>query len=118
MTDTIVQMPDTFDFGKALRLLKGGHRIARKGWNGKGMFVYLNKGSFDGSMLGFPTGENPIFGHSSSIDGIGLGLFESGDTGTVTRLPNINMRSASGAIVTGWLASQTDMLATDWMVAS
>jgi len=29
------------NFGQALELLKKGKAIAREGWNGKGMFVYL-----------------------------------------------------------------------------
>lgn len=93
------------DFGDALAALKAGNKVAREGWNGKGMFVYLNKGSVD---LGHP--------QPRTLDGVDLGLFESGDTGTVTRLPNINMRSASGSTVTGWLASQSDMLAEDWVI--
>lgn len=31
------------DFGSALSLLKGGRRIAREGWNGKGMYLYLDE---------------------------------------------------------------------------
>lgn len=31
------------DFGTALSLLKGGRRIAREGWNGKGMYLYLDE---------------------------------------------------------------------------
>ena len=103
-------------FGNAIHAMKQGKRVARAGWNGKGMFIYLNKGSFDHGMLGFDPGEDPRPDHPSTIDGISLGLFTSGDHGTVTRLPNINMRSASGATVIGWLASQTDMLADDWMI--
>lgn len=109
---------ETLTFGAALDALKRGHRIARAGWNGKGMFIYLNKGSFDHDMLGFKPGENPVADHPSTIDGISLGLFDTGDAGTVTRLPNINMRSASGSTVTGWLASQTDMLAQDWAIVA
>ena len=30
-----------FDFGEAVDRLKDGHRVARKGWNGKGMFLEL-----------------------------------------------------------------------------
>ena len=30
----------SLDFGDALRALKTGSRVAREGWNGKGMFVY------------------------------------------------------------------------------
>ena len=32
------------NFGEALENLKKGERVARKGWNGKGMYVQLNKG--------------------------------------------------------------------------
>jgi len=105
-------------FGHALEALKGGAKVARSGWNGKGMFLSLNKGAFDGEMLGFDSGQQPAADHLSTIDGVRLGLFEAGDDGIVTRLPNINMRTASGATVTGWLASQTDMLAEDWCIVA
>lgn len=93
-------------FGDALMMLKLGYRVARAGWNGKGMFIYLNRGAHD--FDADPRG---------AIDGVDSDYFAKGDTGIVTRMPNVNMRSASGATVTGWLASQTDMLAEDWMVA-
>jgi hypothetical protein len=32
------------DFGKALEELKDGKKVAREGWNGKDMFIYLSKG--------------------------------------------------------------------------
>lgn len=35
-------------FGIALEMLKKGFRVARKGWNGKGMFVVFQKGYPDG----------------------------------------------------------------------
>ena len=38
----------TFTFGEALRRLKNGQRVARKGWNGKGMFVVYQKGYPEG----------------------------------------------------------------------
>ena len=105
------------NFGQAIEALKQGVAVARSGWNGKGMFIYLNKGSVDGDAFGFKNGAAPSSGHPTTVDGVSLGLFACGDTGTVVRLPNINMRAASGATVTGWLASQTDMLAEDWEVA-
>lgn len=101
-------IPKDITFGEALCFLKGGARIARAGWNGKGMFIYLNPGSH-----AFSEENTPSFTH---IDGVKRELFNNGDTGTVTRLPNINMRSATGSTVTGWLASQTDLLAEDWEV--
>jgi hypothetical protein len=67
------------------------------------MWLWLNKGSYP---MGEPDGSEGISGQ----------LFDRGDVGTVRRLPNINMRAATGSTVTGWLASQTDMLAEDWMI--
>lgn len=103
-------------FGQALDALKTGSRVARAGWNGKGMWIYLNKGAIDGDKFGFAPGEQPVAAHQSTIDGIRLGLFDVWGKGVATRLPNINMRAASGSIVTGWLASQTDMLSNDWTI--
>lgn len=104
------------NFGQAIEALKRGSLVGRAGWNGRGMAVYLNKGSVDGARFGI-TQDRPLpVDMRLSVDGVPMALFECGDTGTCTRLPNINMRSASGAIVTGWLASQTDMLAEDWEI--
>lgn len=93
------------NFGEAIEALKLGKRVARWGWNGKGMFIYLNKGSLANDLL-----------WAGDYEGISLTLFEKGDNGTVARLPNINMKTASGSTLTGWLASQTDILATDWKI--
>lgn len=99
-------LPTNISFSEALTYLKQGHLIARAGWNGIGMFIYLNKGS----------SETLSPDRSLTIEGLSESLFDLGDTGTITRLPNINMRAASGSTVTGWLASQTDMLADDWEI--
>jgi len=34
-----------FNFSVALERIKSGYKVARKGWNGKGMFVFLVEGS-------------------------------------------------------------------------
>lgn len=96
-------MISNLTFSQALTALKNGRSISREGWNGKKIFVYINKGSRDFSLdkLGY-------------IENIPANLFNMGDEGTVTRLPYINMKNASGAIVTGWTPSQTDLLAEDW----
>ena len=40
------------DFGMAIIALKRGDAVARKGWNGKGMFLTLQNGStVDGTMM-------------------------------------------------------------------
>ena len=95
-------------FDWAIKVLKNGHAVRRSGWNGKGMCIFLNKGA-----AYFPD-NCPI---PALIDGIKRAHFESWSPGITTRLPNINMRSVSGATVTGWVASQSDMLAEDWQFA-
>lgn len=32
---------DTYSFGDAMNFLKGGKKVARRGWNGKNMFLFL-----------------------------------------------------------------------------
>ena len=95
------------NFGQALEAVKNGNAVSRDGWNGKGMCIYLNKGS-----------AATKFSEDETVEGISGSLFELGDTGTVTRLPNLNMKAATGSTVTGWLASQTDLLAEDWGVVA
>lgn len=93
------------NFGTAIEAVKNGRRVARAGWNGKGMFVSLNPGSLP---IGTVTDE------AGRIGGTRADLFQTGSADTVLRMPNLNLRAADGATITGWLASQTDMLAEDW----
>ena len=91
------------NFGKALEALKNGKKVARNGWNGKGMFLYMT----EGSVVPFENlrGNAAIFVNEQN-----------------TRLkeahicPHIDMKAADGTLVIGWLASQTDMLAEDWEI--
>lgn len=92
-------------FGGALELMKMGFKVARKGWNGKGMFIYMQDGS------------HPYFYQLK--DDVQRKLMNShcvNNDGMVTICPHIDMKAADGSIVTGWLASQTDMFAEDWIV--
>lgn len=102
-------MEETFDFGMALELLKAGHKVARKGWNGKGMFIYEVEASD-------PTYEQ-LRGHCK--DAVDFVHSKDGQVHHVQEAIHINahidMKAADGSIVVGWLASQTDMLADDWV---
>lgn len=85
------------DFGGALRLLRQGSKVARAGWNGKGMWITLQKAYPDGI---------PINKNTSEATGI--------PEGTVCKfLPYLMMKTVDGSFVP-WLASQTDILAEDW----
>ena len=83
------------NFGKALGLLKEGKKVARSGWNGKGMHLFLLHG---------------ISIQSKITENYGNGIAE--ETPKVT--DSICMYTAQKTVVVGWLASQTDMLVEDW----
>ena len=87
----------TMDFSVALVALKAGQRVARSGWNGKGMWICL--------MPGYPDG---IQANAATAKHFGEGIIH-------TR-PYIAMRDAQGCMVTGWLGSQTDILSDDWQI--
>ena len=87
------------NFSNALDLLKEGKKIARKNWNGKGMYLVFQKG--------YPNGI-PINANTAGATGI--------PEGTICRFrPYIMMFTAQGDFVP-WLASQSDMLADDWAI--
>lgn len=92
------------DFGDAIRAMKQGARVARTGWNGKGMWVALTPGSaFEA--------KHAKCGHAAAKRAVEL----DDDEAEIELLPHIDMRAADGCMVVGWLASQTDMLAEDWV---
>ena len=96
-------MEELFDFGKALAFLKGGCKIARKGWNGKNMFLWLKPAA----TIKSEWCKDPILREIVDANG-----------GETEALGTICMKTADGKVLTGWLASQTDMLAEDWHIVS
>lgn len=93
-------------FGHAIEAMKRGAKVARAGWNGKGMWIALTPGS------SFPA-EFAKEGHAGKHRAAEM---EPLAGHCIELLPHIDMRAADGSMVVGWLASQTDMLATDWAV--
>lgn len=91
-----------FSFSVALDYLKQGKKVAREGWNGKGMFLVLCPGS-----------EVPA--DHMRVKAVKKFYKNEGQV-TVIINPHIDMKAADGSYVTGWLASQTDMLADDWNI--
>lgn len=89
-------MEENESFGTALQYLKDGRKVARKGWNGKGMFLFLVPGST------FKVDRSPL-----------LGIYPEGTE--IDYCPHIDMKTADGKVVP-WLASQTDVLADDWRI--
>lgn len=84
------ELIDTFYFGEAIRKLKQGKKVARKGWNGKGIYLKMYFPDMYSQMtLPF------IFIVTDNL---------------ITDNPD----APKGTVP--WLASQTDMLAGDWIV--
>lgn len=82
------------DFGEALYHLRQGRKVARAGWNGKGMFLYHVPAN------SYPAQTDVAKAHFGDM--VPYGAY-------------IAMKSAQGNVVP-WLASQTDMLAEDWEI--
>jgi hypothetical protein len=92
-------------FGLAIEALKQGFKVARSGWNGKGMWLAYSPGASALPAEKFWAGPNRDYA--------------VGCPGAVANvLPCITMKTATGEILMGWLASQTDMLAEDWIVVA
>lgn len=93
------------DFGKAIKALKSGKKVTRKGWNGRGMFLWLKPGA----EIKAEWCKDPVLKKLAEENG-----------GTITGLPTICMftHDSTGrkAILTGWCASQSDMLLEDWEI--
>lgn len=93
------------NFGQALEALKSGERVARSGWNGKGMFLYyVPSNSYpaqtEAARAYFVDKQPPRPENSVSAILVPYGAY-------------IAMKTAQDNVVP-WLASQTDVLADDW----
>lgn len=87
---------ECMNFSIALNALKRGMKIARKGWNGKGMFLYYVSAD-----------RYPVKMEAAKEIADADGMVEYG--------AYIAMKTAQGNVVP-WLASQTDLLSDDWVI--
>lgn len=95
------------DFGEALKELKSGKKAAREGWNGKNMFICLM---------------GPLVLPAYNTQGTDRKVNDRtakhiGEDTPLDSQPYFAMWTAQGKWQPGWLASQADLLADDWMVA-
>ena len=81
------------NFGEALAALKQGNKVARSGWNGKGMWLILIVGEAVAQVIA-----------DRYCDGNAIPVLDA-----------IYMKTATGELVP-WLASQTDVLMEDWII--
>lgn len=85
----------TFNFGEAIKYLKRGMKVARKGWNGKNQYIELASNiSYVNAAMEIVNCKHDAIGNQA-----------------------IAFVGTSG-VQMGWLASQSDMLAEDWVFAN
>lgn len=81
------------NFGKAIEALKEGKRATRAGWNGKGQYIEL------ATNISYVNSKGEVINCEHEAIGNKAIVF----VGT-------------SGVQMGWLASQADMLAEDWMI--
>ena len=77
-----------YDIGWAVAQMKAGHKVCRPGWNGKGMWLKLLEADVFKRAYGYGDYRDCVV-----------------------------MKTADDHYQPGWLASQPDLLATDWELA-
>lgn len=82
--------------GQAVEAMKSGSKVARTGWNGSDMFLFLVPGSH------FTVSRAPL-----------LGIYPEGTE--IDYRPHVDMKTAQGDVVP-WVCSQSDLLADDWFI--
>ncbi|CNE76810.1 DUF2829 domain-containing protein [Yersinia mollaretii] len=87
------------NFGQALEAVKTGAKIARSGWNGKGQFV-IKAG-----------------GYTVDEARPGSDYAKAGIEGKFHISPHLDLKNAQGAMQPGWVPSQGDLFADDWVIA-
>lgn len=89
-------MEPVIDFADVVKALKVGKKAYRSGWNGKGMFIFLVNGST------FKVNRPPL-----NV------IYPEGTE--INYRAHIDMKTVDGSIVP-WIASQSDVLAEDWII--
>lgn len=94
--DEKMEKVENMSIGEAIEALEAGKKVCRAGWNEAKMFLFLVPGST------FKVSRAPL-----------LGIYPEGTE--INYQPHIDMKTAQDTVVP-WLASQSDILAKDWMI--
>lgn len=94
------------NFGDAIAALKEGKTVSREGWNGKGMFLFTRPEFFCTKDQFAAIQSIPESAKTKILAAIGDHQYRF--------TQYVCMFAADGSIVNGWLASQTDILSSDW----
>ena len=94
-------------FGQAIEAMRKGLKVARSGWNGKGMYLWLMPAAtVKAEWCREPHLKEVAEANGGELECLGtIRMFTHDSTGRK-------------AVLTGWLASQSDMLCEDWVVVA
>lgn len=93
---------DRLSFGLAIEALKQGKRVARSGWNGKGMWLAL--------------GGTPVTLEADKFWNPHSKAHAIANGGSAVVEPYIIMKTVRESIQMGWNPTQSDVLADDWLI--
>ena len=96
-----MEQKQNLNFGQAVEALKAGQRVTRPNWNGKGMYLWL----LPAANVKAEWCREPHLKAMAEANG-----------GEIECLGSIRMMTADKKVLTGWLASQSDMLSEDWQI--
>ena len=109
------------NFGEAIEALKQGKLVTREGWNGKGMFIFMRPADelhidmVIDKVKSLPQSVKDYY-LQDVLDDNDNRVYPAAENDTIKFTAYLCMKAADGTIVNGWLASQTDMLAEDWII--
>lgn len=98
-------MSNNNNFGQAIEALKQGKRVAREGWNGKGLFVFMQVPSEIGAEI-IPKMQSLPQTVKDEFAKRGGSISYSNQMALVNPNNSIN----------GWAPSSSDTLAEDWVI--
>ncbi|CAM1341772.1 DUF2829 domain-containing protein [Tenacibaculum aestuarii] len=117
--ETVGTANQLVSFGKAIDALKLGKRVARKGWNGKGMFIFMQVPSsvsmeIVSKMTSLPQSVKDEFTRRHEdknwLEAVHQSSFDS-----ISYQNQLAMVYPNNKIY-GWVASPSDVLESDWII--
>ena len=99
------------DFSNALYALKQGKRVQRKGWNGAGLFAFMR-----------PSDELTRTVLVNNVKSLPKSVKDYYDTPsekskeTIKFTSYLCIKTIDEDIANGWIPSQTDLMAEDWVI--
>lgn len=109
---------DGLPFGDAIIALKQGKRVARKGWNGKGLFIFMQVPAKIDVITTVPKMQSLPQSVKDCFVARACTVF---DKETQDKMQSINYKNQLAMVypdntIYGWVASPSDVLEEDWVI--